>query len=110
MNNNEENNDEIKELIKNKETEIKNILLFKINELQNELEKKNNELLQVENIKQAYKNNLELIEERDKDLKIYEEKLDSLTNLLNNKEKELAELNEKYNNIINKKQQKEEYN
>ena len=40
MNNNEENDNEIKEIIKNKEAEIKNILLFKINELQNELEKK----------------------------------------------------------------------
>ena len=48
MNNNEENVNEIKEIIKNKEAEIKNILLFKINELQNELEKKNNELIQVE--------------------------------------------------------------
>ena len=95
-NNNNINNleiDEIKNIINSKETEIKNILLQKVTILQNELNQKN---IQIENnnstiqkLKSAYSQNLELINERDKDLKIYEEKFDNINEIINEKNLEI---------------------
>ena len=98
------NMSEIKSFISSKEGEIKAILLQKISLLENELstyiQKNKNLQTSLDKLKEAYKTNLKVIEERDNDLKSYEDKFDSISAVINNKENEIIKLkNEK--NIFN---------
>ena len=76
------NMSEIKSFISSKEGEIKAILLQKISLLENELstyiQKNKNLQTSLDKLKEAYKTNLKVIEERDNDLKSYEDKFDSI--------------------------------
>ena len=118
---NDMNFNDIKSLITTKENEIKNILLQKISSLQNEITEKNKKIENmkesIDKIKSAYQSNLQLIEERDNDLKAYEEKFDSITNLISSKDIEISKLNENINDLNNKlkyeksqRMQNEEFN
>ena len=90
------NMSEIKSFISTKEGEIKAILLQKISLLENELstsiQKNKNLQLSIDKLKEAYKANLKVIEERDNDLKSYEDKFDSISNIIENKENEIQKL------------------
>ena len=103
---NDMNFNDIKSLITTKENEIKNILLQKISSLQNEISEKNKKIENmkesIDKIKSAYQSNLQLIEERDNDLKAYEEKFDSITNIISSKDLEISKLNENINDLNNK--------
>ena len=118
---NDMNFNDIKSLITTKENEIKNILLQKISSLQTEISEKNKKIENmkesIDKIKSAYQSNLQLIEERDNDLKAYEEKFDSITNLISSKDIEISKLNENINDLNNKlkyeksqRMQNEEFN
>ena len=118
---NDMNFNDIKSLITTKENEIKNILLQKISSLQNEITEKNKKIENmkesINKIKSAYQSNLQLIEERDNDLKAYEEKFDSITNIISSKDLEISKLNENINDLNNKlkyeksqRMQNEEFN
>ena len=67
------NMSEIKSFISSKEGEIKAILLQKIflleNELSTSIQKNKNLQISIDKLKEAYKANLKVIEERDSDLK-----------------------------------------
>ena len=103
---NDMNFNDIKSLITTKENEIKNILLQKISSLQTEISEKNKKIENmkesIDKIKSAYQSNLQLIEERDNDLKAYEEKFDSITNIISSKDLEISKLNENINDLNNK--------
>ena len=100
------NMSEIKSFISSKEGEIKSILLQKISLLENELstsnQKNKNLKISLDKLKEAYKINLKVIEERDNDLKSYEDKFDSISSIINNKDNEIKKLKEENEAIINK--------
>ena len=91
------NMSEIKSFISSKEGEIKAILLQKISLLESELsssiQKNKNLQTSLDKLKEAYKVNLKVIEERDSDLKSYEDKFDSISAIIENKENEIKKLN-----------------
>jgi len=97
---------EIKSFISSKEGEIKAVLLQKISLLENELstsiQKNKNLQLSLDKLKEAYKVNLKVIEERDNDLKSYEDKFDSISNIIENKENEIQKLKNENENILSK--------
>jgi len=100
------NMSEIKSFISSKEGEIKAILLQKISLLENELsasiQKNKNLQMSLDKLKEAYKTNLKVIEERDNDLKSYEDKFDSISAVINSKENEIIKLKNENQNILNK--------
>ena len=96
INDDDEDMSNIKLLISSKETEIKNILLQKITELKIEISSKNDTIQKLNTsftqLKEAYETNLELITERDNDIKKYEEKFDSIDKVLQLKDTEISSL------------------
>ena len=98
------NMSDIKNFISDKESEIKTILLQKINYLENELTnniQKNQSLSSsLDKLKEAYKTNLKVIEERDNDLKAYEDKFDSISNVINQKENSIIKLTKEKEELI----------
>ena len=98
------NMSDIKNFISDKESEIKTILLQKINYLENELTnniQKNQSLSSsLDKLKEAYKTNLKVIEERDNDLKAFEDKFDSISNVINQKENSIIKLTKEKEELI----------
>lgn len=110
---------EMEKLISNKEDEIKKIFYNKIKSLNESLSDKNLQIHsleeKLEKMKLDFDYNYGLIIERDNDLKIYEEKIDSFEKLLLSKDEELnqlknhiQELNFKFQNEKNKHSNNEE--
>jgi chromosome segregation ATPase len=110
---------EMEKLISNKEDEIKKIFYAKIKSLNETLTEKNVLILsleeKLEKLKSDFDYNYGLIEERDNDLKIYEEKIESFEHLLRTKDEEAKELkrlideiNLKLHNEKNKRENNEE--
>ncbi len=101
----------LEEDINNKEEEIKQIFYAKVKKLQNEIQEKDKRVLfleeKLDKLKADYEFNYNLIEERDNDLKIFEEKIDSFNLILQEKENDiklLTKLNEDFSlKLINEK-------
>ena len=106
INDDDEDMSDIKLLISSKETEIKNILLQKITELKIEISSKNDTIQKLNTsftqLKEAYETNLELITERDNDIKKYEEKFDSIDKVLQLKDTEISSLKTQLLDLQNK--------
>ena len=106
INDDDEDMSNIKLLISSKETEIKNILLQKITELKIEISSKNDTIQKLNTsftqLKEAYETNLELITERDNDIKKYEEKFDSIDKVLQLKDTEISSLKTQLLDLQNK--------
>ena len=106
INDDDQDMSDIKLLISSKETEIKNILLQKITELKIEISSKNDTIQKLNTsftqLKEAYETNLELITERDNDIKKYEEKFDSIDKVLQLKDIEISSLKTQLIDLQNK--------
>ena len=106
INDDDQDMSDIKLLISSKETEIKNILLQKIIELKIEISSKNDTIQKLNTsftqLKEAYETNLELITERDNDIKKYEEKFDSIDKVLQLKDIEISSLKTQLIDLQNK--------
>jgi hypothetical protein len=108
-------NEDINELVKNKEDEIKNIFNTRIRNLEIQLGEKEKQNLclqnELEKLKADFEFNFNLLEDRDNDIKIFEEKIDSFIIGLKEKDSEIGnlknlidELNLKIQNEKNKKE------
>jgi DNA repair exonuclease SbcCD ATPase subunit len=91
------NNDDMNLIIKAKDDEIKNIYNNKIKQLEIRLHEKEIHVKKLEDelntLKKDFVFNLTLIEDRDNDLKIFEEKVDSFLAILGARDNEIKRLN-----------------
>jgi len=99
-------NTNLDELINTKEEEIKKILNSKIIQLNKILVEKENLIISLQEkfdkLKSDYEFNYNLIEERDNDLKIYEEKIDTFLYFITNKDEEIEKLKISYDELNSK--------
>lgn len=94
---------DIEKLISNRDDEVKRAFNSKINTLTATLAEKNLEIQNLnstlEKLKTDFNFNLNLIEERDEDLKLYEDKIDSFNVLLVDKDKQIKNLEAQINEL-----------
>lgn len=113
--------DNYEQLMKKKEEELKLLTVLRIKQLEKTLEEKEKEIKKLEDknklIKKDFEYNFELLEERDNDLKIFEEKIDAFVKViednnvkLNEYQDLLDELQGKYEYEKNKRKEEEELN
>ena len=93
MNVEEMNMSQLKDFISSKESEIKEILMKKVSSLQKENTGHADQIKKLtqtlDEVKNAYQKNLQLLNERDADIKQYEDKFDAVEKIINDKDNQI---------------------